>query len=226
MWTRLLIITLAMISQAPAADLHKFQSWSTVCRSSPWSVAWGETLLEVEEAPGGAVVRFVYAGLRDVACGGNTVVAWEKRISKSPQALAFPIKMCQVVPDLNRLVKHHPYNPLANGIESDGIAFVIQCGAHRAVTGLPPPLGFSDLQEGSADDTYLGRLWDLYDKVMTAAWGEHPPDASVIDSAAERDGAIFAASARMKGYYKDDPFDLLDRFLSSYKVPVGTPVYD
>lgn len=169
-------------------------------------------------------MRFVYVGLRDVACGGITVMAGEKHVSQSPEVLARPLKVCRLTPDLQLLMKRQPYNPKGTGTESDGTALVAKCGARRNVTGIPSPLGFTNLVEGSADEVYLDRVWDLDGKVLKATWGEHPPDANVINPGAERAGEKFVAGARGNGY--EDPYRLLGSFLSRYRGPLGKPTYD
>ncbi len=113
---------------------------------------------------------------------------------------------------------------MGTGTESDGTALVAKCGARRNVTGIPSPLGFTNLVEGSADEVYLDRVWDLDGKVLKATWGEHPPDANVINPGAERAGEKFVAGTRGNGY--EDPYRLLGSFLSRYRGPLGKPTYD
>ena len=59
-----------------ADELRRFQIWNTVGGAS--GAAWGHTLLEVEPAGTGSLVRYVYAGVIDFACHRVTVMAWEK----------------------------------------------------------------------------------------------------------------------------------------------------
>jgi hypothetical protein len=220
MSVRFLASFLVLIGLAQAADVQKYQSWSTLGQSS--GIAWGETLLEIDEAPGGALVRFVYVGLRDVACGGITAMAWEKRVSQSPEAIVAPVTLCRLTQDVNRLVKRHHF--ALQGTENDGNAMVTQCGARRGIAGNPSQ--FTDLPEGSADEVYMIRIWALDERIMKTVWGANVPDIAVIDPAAERDGEEFVARARTSGYENDDPFQLLDRLLYSYKGPLGKPNYE
>jgi hypothetical protein len=209
-----------MISLAHAAEAHKFQSWSTLGQST--GIGWGETLLEVEDAPDGALVRFVYVGLRDVACGGITAMAWEKRVSQSPEKLVSPVKLCRLTQDLKHLAKRHHFD--IQGIENDGIAIVTQCGTRRDTAGIP--FQFTDLPEGSADDVYMNQVWALDAKVKQAAWGTDVPDIAVVDPDAERDGQNFVKRANSGGDINEDPFHLMDQFLYAYKGPLGKPSYE
>jgi len=217
---RFLTSFLALTSLAHAADARKYQSWSTLGQST--GGGWGETLLEVEDAPGGALVRLVYVGLRDVACGGITAMAWEKRVPQSPEKLAAPVGLCRLTQDLNRLVERHHF--AIQGIESDGIALVTQCGARRGIAGVP--FQFTDLPEGSADDVYMTQIWALDEKIKNAAWGTDVPDIAVIDPDAERDGQKFVEGVKGDGTIKADPFHLMDQFLYDYKGPLGKPGYE
>jgi hypothetical protein len=227
-----LFVLFAWIGLAQAAGAQSFQIWSTLGAGAGFG-ARGEILLEVEDAPGGSDVRFVYVGLRDVACGGITVTAWEKHLSRSPQALARPLNVCRLTADLQLVMKRHPYNPLGAGMESDSTVLVAKCGTRRTIAGIPSPLGFNDLAEGSADEIYMDRVWDLDVSVLKAAWGEHPPDIGAIDPAAERAGEKFVA--RVRRNRDGDPFrvprkhsagdSLLESFLSQYHGPLGKPAY-
>jgi hypothetical protein len=219
MWMTNLFSVLVVISFAQTAELHKFQSWATQGGSS--GAAWGETLLEVEEAPGGAVVRWVYVGLRDVACGGVTAMAWEKHVSQSPASLAEPLKLCQVSRDLERLVERHHFD--FQGIEGDGEALVTQCEGRKSVAGIP--IQFADLRKGP-DLRYMNLVYGLDSKIMKAAWGKNAPDIDVIDPNAERDGENFVARARKSDYGNDDPFHLRNSLLRSYKGPLGKPAHE
>jgi hypothetical protein len=160
--------------------------------------------------------------LRDVACGGVTAMAWEKRVSQSPETIVAPVKLCRLTQDLNRLVKRHHF--ALQGTENDANALVTQCGARRGIAG--NPFQFADLPEGSADDVYMTRIWALDERIMKTVWGANVPDIAVIDPAAEHDGEAFVARARTSGNEVDDPFHLFNSLLYSYKGPLGKPNYE
>jgi hypothetical protein len=216
---RRLFVFLAIVSLTQAAELRKFQKWSTLGFAT--GSGWGEKVLEVEEVPGGSLVRLVYFGLRDIACGGVTVMAWEKHVPRSPEALANPVQLCRLPQDLGRLVKRHHF--ATEGTESDGEALVIQCGARKAISGLPG--AFEDLLDGTADLKYMDGVFRLAENVTKAAWGQNPPDINVIDEDAERLGASLMERARDR-YEKDDPFREVDRVLAGYRGPLGKPIYE
>jgi len=221
----ILLAVIASLGWAEGADLQAFRSWSTLGAGS--GVAWGETLLEVDRAPGGALVRFTYIGLRDAACGGITVLSWEKRVARAPRALAGGVDVCRLGPDFQGLFKRHKFNPLAYGTESDQTAIVSQCGGHRNISFVPPGgQGFPDIAEGSRDDVFLTQLFEFEDSIKSAAWGTQVPDIGVIDPEAERRGQEFAGRARASGYENEEPFHHLESLLDSYHGPLGPPAYE
>ena len=205
-------VFLLLFRMADAADLRSFEIWRTLGAGGVTGVAWGATLLEVDQTSDGSRVRFVYSGLGDFVCRRTTVMAWEKQIAgKTPADLARPANLCQSErkPDRFRAkVERRRSKQIVQGIENDTEAFHVQCGDgwHRFL-----PTELADQFES---------------RVMAAIWGDHLPDFSVIDPAAERNGQEFAAIAGPWKYAPDDTIQTFHRWLLDYHGPIGKPAHD
>ena len=217
------MLTLVLLIQpVRAAELQKFQIWQTEGRSSGMEI--GETVLEVEKAGRGSIVRFVFIGLAN-ACHDVTVRAWEKKIEGlRPSALVKPVNLCQVSEGriLHALSGHAA--PAFGGIENDDSAITVQCENRRRVFSL----GFvlDGAKERDPEFAYLDALLNLQETLRIAVWGE---EQGFPVSGAEQTGQRFAALARQRKFEDDEPSwfaGSFGRFLSDYKGPVGEPTQD
>lgn len=198
-----------------AAELEGFRVWNTQGQAAA-GVAWGETVLEVEKAPGGSLVRFAYIGVGD-ACGRIAIRSWETRINGvSPADLARPASLCRVTERSLQRIKARRRR-MTVSIENDVTALVIQCGGPKVAVYIPSGL---ELTENDPGFGFLNSLSTLEGNVIAKAWAEWP-DPHLYDAEAEERGRAFAALARKRGYGREGY--AVQRFLDKYDGPIGRP---
>jgi hypothetical protein len=208
------LLSLGLLSQlANAADLDGFQVWGTLGAATGFQS--GAFLLDVARTPDGSIVRLVFAGTGDFPCHRGTVMAWQKRITgKTPRDLAHPAKLCDL--SQSKLYSYSLRSKILSvATEGDSKALVIQCGERRRVLNLP-------VDVAKPNNPYAG----LWSRVMAVTWGDHVPDWTVVDPAAERDGQEFVEIARKWNYESYEPFTSFRSEILGYRGPIGKIVHD